>query len=123
MYSNILVGETAPGFSPFSWGSFVKPYRKHVLVCTSSDCAEYGAEELLDVFKEELDRHGLDDVLLTKVGCVKVCEEGPIVIVYPEGIWYSRVDFRDVATIVAEHLKSNRVVPRLLYFALNKSEV
>ena len=97
----------------------MKPYHKHVLVCASSDCAEYGAEELFEVFKEKLRQHNLvGEVKITKTGCLKVCEEGPVVVVYPEGVWYGRVMLDDVDEIVVEHLQHDRIVSRLLYFAM-----
>ncbi|MCL5265881.1 MAG: (2Fe-2S) ferredoxin domain-containing protein [Chloroflexi bacterium] len=98
----------------------MKPYRKHVLVCSSSDCAQYGAEDILDLLGQGLRERGLQqEIKLTKTGCLKECEDGPIVIVYPDGVWYSRVAIEDVDDIIDEHLVNERVLSRLLHHRMN----
>ncbi|MBI2953978.1 MAG: (2Fe-2S) ferredoxin domain-containing protein [Chloroflexi bacterium] len=98
----------------------VKKFRKHVFVCTGYDCAGYGAEELMTLLGRRIREHGLaDEIMLTKCGCVKECEDGPIVLVYPDGVWYSRVLPEDVDEIVDEHLTNGQTVSRLLHFKMD----
>ncbi len=100
----------------------MKQYRKHLLMCASSDCSELGAEVVHDALKEFLRQKGLArEVLLTKTGCLKECEHGPILIVYPDGVWYSRVGVGDLDEIIDEHLIGGQIVSRLLYSSLDFS--
>jgi NADP-reducing hydrogenase subunit HndC len=70
----------------------------------------------MDKFEEEIKKQGLDkEIRIVKTGCFGLCEAGPVVIVYPEGSFYSRVKVEDVPEIVAEHLLKGRIVQRLLY--------
>jgi NADH:ubiquinone oxidoreductase subunit F (NADH-binding)/(2Fe-2S) ferredoxin/NAD-dependent dihydropyrimidine dehydrogenase PreA subunit len=91
-------------------------YRAHVLICHGTGCASGGAPKVLDAFKEELAKKGLEkEILVIATGCHGMCEFGPIVVVYPEGTFYSQVQPSDVADIVEEHLYKGRIVTRLLY--------
>jgi len=102
----------------------MNPYRKHVLVCCSKNCSEYASEVLYAELKKRLRELNLNrEIRLTNTGCLKECENGPIVVVYPEGIWYSRVAVDDVDEIIAEHLIGGRIISRLLYFSLYSTEV
>lgn len=65
-------------------------YRAHVLICHGTGCASGGAPKVLDAFREELEKKNLDkEVLVIATGCHGMCEFGPIVVVYPEGTFYS----------------------------------
>ncbi|HRW00128.1 MAG TPA: NAD(P)H-dependent oxidoreductase subunit E, partial [Aminobacteriaceae bacterium] len=91
-------------------------YRAHVLICHGTGCASGGAPKVLEAFKEELAKKGLEkEILVIATGCHGMCEFGPIVVVYPEGTFYSQVKPSDVAEIVEEHLYKGRIVTRLLY--------
>ncbi len=91
-------------------------YRSHVLVCGGTGCHSSGSDDVIKVFNEELERHKLqDEVKVIRTGCFGLCEVGPIVIVYPEGAFYSRIKAEDVPEIVSEHLLKGRIVTRLLY--------
>ena len=91
-------------------------YRSHVLICHGTGCVSGGSPAVLDSFKEELAKKGLEkEVLVISTGCHGMCEFGPIVVVYPEGTFYSKVHPSDVAEIVEEHLYKGRIVSRLLY--------
>ena len=80
-------------------------YRAHVLVCGGTGCTSSGSGEIISKFESELAEKGLDkEVKVVRTGCFGLCEAGPIVIVYPEGAFYSRVKVDDVAEIVEEHL-------------------
>ncbi len=91
-------------------------YRSHVLVCGGTGCVSSGSMSLMDKFGVELDKHDLvNEVQVVKTGCFGLCEAGPIVIVYPEGAFYSRVEEKDIETIVEEHLLKGRIVKDLLF--------
>ena len=91
-------------------------YRSHVLVCGGTGCTSSGSARLIERFEEQLKEKGLDkEVKVVRTGCFGLCEAGPVVIVYPEGTFYSRVKEEDVDEIVSEHLLKGRKVQRLVY--------
>lgn len=91
-------------------------YRSHVLVCGGTGCTSSGSQQIIDTFEAEIKKNGLDkEVQVVRTGCFGLCALGPVVIVYPEGSFYSRVKAEDVAEIVSEHLLKGRIVTRLLY--------
>ena len=91
-------------------------FRSHVLVCGGTGCTSSGSETLLTLLEEKLTEYGLDkEVKPIRTGCFGLCEAGPVVIVYPEGTFYSHVAPNDVDEIVSEHLLKGRVVKRLLH--------
>ncbi len=91
-------------------------YRSHVLVCGGTGCTSSGSNKIIDALQKEIDSNGLtNEVQVVKTGCFGLCALGPIMIVYPEGSFYSMVQEADVAEIVSEHLLKGRVVTRLLY--------
>ncbi|OYT15106.1 MAG: NADH-quinone oxidoreductase subunit F [Bacteroidetes bacterium 4572_77] len=91
-------------------------YRSHVLICGGTGCTSSGSITIEEKFVEELKKHELsDEVKLVKTGCFGLCEAGPIVIVYPEGAFYSRVSVEDVEKITSEHLLKGRIVKELLF--------
>ncbi len=90
--------------------------RAHVLVCGGTACKSSGSQAVQDAFAHYLKEYNLqDEVMLVETGCHGFCENGPLVIVYPEGTFYCRVGVDDVKDIVAEHLYKGRIVERLLY--------
>ena len=91
-------------------------YRADVLVCTGTGCSSSGSKQVLAKFKEEIAAKGLDkEVRVIETGCHGMCEQGPVVTVYPEGTFYVRVQPEDVPAIVEEQLLKGRIVDRLLY--------
>jgi len=91
-------------------------YRSHVLVCAGTGCTSSGSDKVIECFKTEIEKAGLqDEVAVVSTGCHGLCAQGPIVVVYPEGVSYSLVKAADVPEIVSEHLVKGRVVNRLLY--------
>ena len=91
-------------------------YRAHVLVCGGTGCTSSGSNQLIERFEEQIAKHGLDkEVKVVRTGCFGLCEAGPVVIVYPEGTFYSRIKVEDVDTIVAEHLLKGRIAQHLVY--------
>ena len=91
-------------------------FRAHVLVCGGTGCSSSGSAELIKRFEEQIAKHGLDkEVKVVRTGCFGLCEAGPVVIVYPEGTFYSRIRPDDVDEIVSEHLLKGRIVQHLVY--------
>ena len=91
-------------------------YRSHVLICTGTGCVSSGSGKIKERMVAELEERGLQkEVKIVDTGCHGFCEKGPIVIVYPEGVFYCQVDVEDVSEIVEEHLLKGRIVERLLY--------
>ncbi len=91
-------------------------YRAHVLVCGGTGCTSSGSAQLIERFEQQLQEKGLEkEVKVIRTGCFGLCEAGPVVIVYPEGTFYSRVKVEDVDEIVSEHLLKGRKVQHLVY--------
>ncbi len=91
-------------------------YRSHVLVCGGTGCTSSESPKIIDKFNTEIKKAGLNkEVKVVKTGCFGLCEAGPVVIIYPEGSFYSRVKPSDVSEIVQEHLLKGRLVKRLLF--------
>ncbi|MCI5650897.1 MAG: NADH-quinone oxidoreductase subunit NuoF [Ruminococcus bromii] len=91
-------------------------FRSNVLVCGGTGCTSSNSEKIIEKLHEEISAKGLDkEVNVVRTGCFGLCALGPIMIVYPEGAFYSRVTPEDVPEIVEEHLLKGRIVKRLLY--------
>ncbi|MGA7513659.1 MAG: methyltransferase [Candidatus Sulfotelmatobacter sp.] len=100
----------------------MEPFRHHVFVCTQdkpegvTSCPGNRSLRVLQALERELITQGLDDeVQVTTCGCLGMCDDGPIMIVYPEGIWYHKVKKEDVPEIVNSHLRSGEVMSRLAW--------
>ena len=90
--------------------------RSHVLICGGTGCTSSGSPAIREHLEKELTAHGLaDEIKVVQTGCFGLCALGPIMIVYPEGTFYSRVTEEDVTEIVEEHLLKGRVVDHLVY--------
>ena len=91
-------------------------FRKHVLVCGGTGCTSSGSKKILEALEKEIKKNGLENEIgIVKTGCFGLCALGPIMIVYPEGSFYSMVKEEDIPEIVEEHLAHGKVVTRLLY--------
>ena len=91
-------------------------YRSHVLVCGGTGCTSSNSLAIIDALESEIAKKGLqEEVKVVRTGCFGLCALGPIMIVYPEGSFYSQVKVEDVPEIVEEHLLKGRLVKRLLY--------
>ena len=91
-------------------------YRSHVLVCGGTGCTSSNSLKIIDKLEEEIAKQGLsEEVKVVRTGCFGLCALGPIMVVYPEGAFYSRVTVEDIPEIVSEHLLKGRIVTRLLY--------
>jgi (2Fe-2S) ferredoxin/predicted O-methyltransferase YrrM len=101
-------------------GGIMEPFRYHVFVCDQRKpegmpcCATRGSARVIEVLRQEVAAQGLsNEVQITSCGSIGLCERGPNMIVYPEGIWYSGVLPQDVPEIVRTHFQAGRVVERL----------
>ena len=91
-------------------------YRSNVLVCGGTGCTSSNSLKIVETLKEELKKQGLEkEVNVITTGCFGLCALGPIMVVYPEGSFYSMVKVEDIPEIVEEHLLKGRIVTRLLY--------
>ena len=98
-------------------------YRAHVLVCGGTGCTSSGSAQIIQALKDEIKKNGLEnEVAVVKTGCHGLCAEGPVMIVYPEAVFYSQVKPEDVEEIVSEHLLKGRVVERLVYHEAKRSD-
>ncbi len=98
-------------------------YERHIFFCCNRRepgdrpcCADKGAARMRDYAKGRVKALGLagpGKVRVNQAGCLDRCEEGPCVVVYPEGVWYTYVDQADIDEIIEEHVKHGRVVERL----------
>ncbi len=102
--------------------SAMEPFRFHIFVCTQQKpegvacCPASGSMGVLSELDREIQARGIgNDVQLTTCGCLGLCDEGPIIAVYPEGLWYRRVQPADVAEIVSTHLRDGKPVDRLVW--------
>ena len=90
--------------------------RSHVMICGGTGCTSSGSQEIKAHLEKELEAKGLsDEIKVVQTGCFGLCALGPIMIVYPDGTFYSRVTNDDVTEIVEEHLLKGRPVERLIY--------
>ena len=90
--------------------------RSQVLICGGTGCTSSGSKAIQAAFREHIDASGLtNEVKIVQTGCFGLCALGPVVIVYPEGTFYSQVQPEDVKEIVEEHLLKGRIVDRLVY--------
>ncbi len=90
--------------------------RAQVLICGGTGCTSSGSNKLIAEFESQIEKNGLvDEVKVVRTGCFGLCALGPVVIVYPDGTFYSQVEEKDVEEIVTEHLLKGRVVERLVY--------
>jgi len=93
-----------------------KRKKKKVLVCGGTGCTSSGSKKVLKALNKELETQGIDDVLVVRTGCFGLCSLGPIMIVYPEGSFYSKVTAQEIPEIVAGHLKKGgKPINKYLY--------
>lgn len=91
-------------------------FRSQVMVCGGTGCTSSGSAEIISRLESQIAEKGLDkEVKVVRTGCFGLCEVGPVVIVYPEGVFYAHVTPGDVDEIVEEHLLKGRIVKRLIY--------
>ena len=91
-------------------------YRSHVLVCGGTGCTSSNSTAIIEALETQIAEKGLsEEIKVIRTGCFGLCALGPIMIVYPEGSFYSQVKVEDIPEIVEEHLLKGRIVTRLLY--------
>ena len=91
-------------------------YRSHVLVCGGTGCTSSNSAAIIEALETQIAEKGLsEEIKVIRTGCFGLCALGPIMIVYPEGSFYSQVQVEDIPEIVEEHLLKGRIVTRLLY--------
>ena len=91
-------------------------YRSHVLICGGTGCTSSNSLQIIEAMEKEIEKQGLQsEVKVVRTGCFGLCALGPIMVIYPEGSFYSHVTVEDVPEIVEEHLLKGRLVKRLLY--------
>lgn len=98
-------------------------YSRHVFFCVNQRepgtlcCNNFDAQAMRDYAKERVKALKLDTknkrIRINNAGCLDRCNEGPVIVVYPEEVWYTYVDKEDIDEIIEEHLKNGRVVERL----------
>ena len=94
----------------------MKVFRAHILVCGGTGCKATGSEVIHPALVQEVARRGLaSEVLVVETGCNGFCAAGPIMVVYPEGVFYQKVAAQDVPEIIEEHIIKGRPVERLMY--------
>lgn len=91
-------------------------YRSQVLICGGTGCTASDSKGIINAFKNEISKHGIEnEIEIVRTGCFGLCELGPVVIIYPEGAFYSRVKVEDIPELVEEHLVKGRILKRLVY--------
>jgi sirohydrochlorin ferrochelatase/(2Fe-2S) ferredoxin len=89
--------------------------RKHVLVCVNTECVAQGSAALVAGLRQKLKNRELElTIQTTKTSCLRRCGDGPLLVVYPDGVWYRRVGAGDLDEIIEQHLEKGRPVGRLL---------
>ena len=97
-------------------------YERHVFFCLNrrddgaACCCDHGAESMFDYMKKRVKKLGLNGkgkVRVNRAGCFDRCDEGPLLVVYPEAVWYTFVDQDDIDEIIASHLQLGKIVERL----------
>ena len=99
----------------------MKEHRLHVLICAGTGCVACRSFDIKEALEQEITRQGLqDEVKVVTTGCQGFCEKGPIVIVQPDGIFYEKMDTKDIPHLVTEHFLKGRPVKELMYVPSRK---
>jgi len=95
----------------------IPPYKHHAIMCVGKACGEN--MPLLKYIKKRMVEEGLAEgegsVRVNRAGCLGVCEQGPIMVVYPEGVWYADMNEAKVDAIIAQHLKGGKPLETLAF--------
>ncbi len=97
-----------------------KPFKYHVFFCSNvrdngeKCCGQFCSDEMRDYAKKQCKNLNLNEVRINKAGCLGRCELGPIMVVYPQNVWYTFLDKQDIDEIIENHLSKNEVVERLI---------
>jgi (2Fe-2S) ferredoxin len=95
----------------------VHVFKKHVFVCTSGKtCPQEGSDDVLKTLRAEISELGLKkEIRINKTGCLDQCGNGPMIVVYPDDIWYAHVKSSDCHEIIQSHLLGGKPIERLFY--------
>jgi (2Fe-2S) ferredoxin len=94
-------------------------YDKHIFFCTNQRepgegcCNDLGAQTMRDYAKDKVKAQGIPGVRVNSAGCLGRCDLGPVIVIYPEAVWYTYIDESDIDEIIDSHLKNGQVVERL----------
>jgi (2Fe-2S) ferredoxin len=112
-----------PGDAIQSAAAFMEPYAHHVLVCTGGFCSDHRGRaiysELATLLQREDLLFGPNRVKRGETPCLGVCAGGPIMVVYPEGVWYAGVTPDLLERIVVEHLKNGKIVEEAVFYRMS----
>lgn len=109
-----------------AWGLIIRTHVKHVLMCTGPRCTPQGirAEAMFGLLGQKLDAHAGLGVKRTRTHCMAACRHhGPILVVYPDGVWYHCVDEAALDRIVTEHLQAGHEVQDLIFHRLGEGDI
>lgn len=100
----------------------MESYRFHIFCCTNDrkdyHCGNKGGFDIYEAFKKEVAARGLKDVRVTRMGCNSQHHVGPVLVIYPGGVWYKEVKAEDVPEIIERHILGGQVVERLLHYRM-----
>lgn len=102
----------------------VEGYKRHIFLCAGPNCcSEQVGQETWEYFKKRLKELGLVDtaVYRTKVHCLRICRDGPNAVVFPEGVWYQKLDKEACEQVIQQHLKGGRPVEEHIFARNNLS--
>lgn len=103
--------------------SGLKKIQAHLLVCEHKTCLKQGGRDTVKELKHALkEAHIQKHVMISKVDCLDQCGRGPIVVVYPDGIWYGEVDERAAREIVAQHIKEGKIFERNVLHQMDRGK-
>ncbi len=98
----------------------IEPYHRHLMLCCGKQCEPEEDRSLLQYLKQRLAEEGLESgknaVRANRAGCLGVCQQGPIMVVHPDGVWYCNLNRKNIDRIVEEHLKQGEVVQSLAFY-------
>ena len=103
----------------------IETYRHHVMLCCGKQCEQEEERSLLQYLKqriseEELER-GEGAVRANRAGCLGVCQQGPIMVVHPDGVWYCNLNKGNIDRIIDEHFKQGKIVEELAFHIAEES--
>jgi len=94
---------------------YIQNYRYHAMLCCGKKCEPEGDRSLLLYMKSRLSELGLNDVRVNRAGCLGVCEQGPIMVVYPDGVWYCDLNKENIDQVIQQHFIEGSPVKELVF--------
>jgi len=102
----------------------IEAYERHAILCAGKKCDPEEKRELMLYLKQRLNEEGLDvSVRANRGGCLGVCEQGAIMVVYPEGVWYCRLDRSAIDRVIEQHFKAGEVVGELCFHQASETSL